>query len=359
MFNFTTQTIFNKINVSTLTNKGDKPAKGANVIVNNIQGVGPEVRIGNTRFNASNVIDIQVKNHTVEHLAKVEFDLATAISLATQPKPGTTQAQSQEGNYRIALYIGLSMNSQDSFYSNNYVYKGKPLFIEFPINANDTATTAADRLVKIADKYMLFTAQKKILSVSANAGVVTFEGVDGYQQIKKAVLQKYDPEAEQIDCCITSGDFVDLMYGLPVKYTTDANGNVTMGTQYLDSDGLRNLNSNEVPIEPGLEAFGDYNWIMHNLRLPTLMNTYYWAVNKGEMPQVGGNYTQIIVRMCVNRDGIAGGVVGQRATSVTTHVFYVLDEGNNVATLQSVLAPLTSTFLTDADTVLQDPYANA
>jgi len=50
------------------------------------------------------------------------------------------------------------MGSQDSFYANDLVYKGKPLYIEFPILATDTAEAIATRIVKIANKYMLFTA---------------------------------------------------------------------------------------------------------------------------------------------------------------------------------------------------------
>lgn len=355
MFNFTTQTIFNKVNVSTLTNKGDKPAKGANVIINNIQGVDPEVRIGNTRFNKADVIDIQIKNHTPEHLAKVEFDLATAIQLANAMKQGATQ----EGTYRIILYVGLSMNCQDSFYSNDFIYKGKPLFVEFPIKASDTAITAANRLVKIAEKYMLFMTDTKILNVSANQGKVTFEGVNGYQLFKKAILQKFDPDANPIDCCLNQGAFVDVMHGVPVTYQQDmTTGVVTVGTQVFDENGLRNLDPDEVAIEPGLEAFGDYNWLIHNLRLPTLANTNFWAVNKSEMPEVGGNYTQFIIRMCKERDGIAGGILGQRATTVTTHVLYVKDEGQNVANITAALAGF-GTQKTDADVSLADPYANA
>ena len=131
-----------------------------------------------------------------------------------------------------------------------------------------------------------------------------------------------------------------------------------VGDKTLDFDGLRDLEDNETAIEPGIEAFGDYNWIIHNLRLPTAANTGFWAVTKNEMPVPGGNYVQFIVRMCVERDGIAGQVVGNRATSVTTHVFYVLDQGTNVATIKTELAKLT-TIKTDADDALADPYANA
>lgn len=352
MFNFTTQTIFNSIIQTTEADVRDKKApKGYNIITKS-GAHGPEVRIGNTRFNKDNVLDIQIKNHTVENLAKVEFDLAKMISLVTADSKDV-----QEGNYRIVIYIGLSMNSQDSFYANDFVYKGKPLFIEFPVTASDTAETIGKRIVKIANKYMLFVAQEKILDVSEDEGKVTFKAVNGYQLIKKAMLQKYDPNAKQIDCCNNNGDFVNIINGVPVTYTTDpTTGEVTVGTQTLDMDGLRDLEDNEVAIEPGLEAFGDYNWIIHNLRLPTLANTYFWAVTKSEMPVVGGNYTQFIIRVCIERDGIGGEVVGQRATSVTNHVLYVLDQGNNVDTVKSILSNLV-TAKTDADDALADPFS--
>ena len=354
MFNFTTQTIFNSIIKTTENDIRDKKApKGYNIITKDGDN-GPELRIGNTRFNADNVLDIQIKNHTVENLAKVEFDIDKLITLVTADSKDV-----QEGSYRIVLYIGLSMNSQDSFYANDFVYKGKPLFIEFPIKADDEAADVAKRIVKIANKYMLFMAQEKILNVSEEDGKVTFEGINGYQIIKKALVQKYDPNAKQIDCCNNNGDFADIMIGVPVTYTTDpTTGEVTVGTQTLDDDGLRDLADNEVAIEPGLEAFGDYNWIIHNLRLPTLANTYFWAVTRSEMPVVGGNYTQFIIRLCAERDGIGGEVVGQRATSVTNHVLYVLDQGDNVDIIKEELGKLKAA-KTDADDALADPYAGA
>lgn len=354
MFNFTTQTVFNNVVATTENAVRSKTApKGYNLITKNT-AKGPELRIGNTRFNKNNVLDIQFKNHSKENLAKVEFDLDKVITLVTADGKDV-----QEGSYRIALYIGLSMNSQDSFYANALTYKGKPLYIEFSITANDTAETAAKRLVKIANKYMLFVVQEKILDISEDEGKVIFKAVNGYQIFKKAIVEKYDPNAKQVDCCNTNGDFVEVMHGVPVTYIVDpATGDVVVGDKTLDFDGLRDLADNETAIEPGIEAFGDYNWIIHNLRLPTAANTGFWAVTKNEMPVPGGNYVQFIVRMCVERDGIAGQVVGNRATSVTTHVFYVLDQGTNVATIRTELAKLT-TIKTDADDALADPYANA
>lgn len=353
MFEFTTQTVFNTIKKDTLV-KGQKPAKGANVLVGGTD-LKPELRIGNLRFNKDDVLDIQVKNHTVENLAKVEFDLDKVKTLVTADSKDVFA-----GSYRIVLYLGLSMNSQDSFYANDFVYKGKPLYVEFPVNSESESTeTIAKRIVKIANKYFLFMAQDQIMNVTAEDGKITFEAVNGYQIIKKAILQKYDPNANQIDCCNNNGDFIDIVTGVPVTWTADeTTGEVTVGDQTLDVDGLRDLEDNEVAIEPGIEAFCDYNWLIHNLRLPTLANTYYWSVTKNEMPVVGGEYTQFIIRLCKERDGIAGEVVGQRATSVTTHVLYVLDQGNNVSDVKTELAKLVDSFKTDADDVLSDPFAS-
>ena len=355
MFSFTTQTVFNTVVPTTEDAIREKSApKGYNLITKT-SAKGPEVRIGNTRFNKADVLDIQFKNHSKENLAKVEFDLADVITLVTAENKDV-----QEGNYRVALYIGLSQNSQDAFYSNAYVYKGKPLYIEFPITANDTAESAAKRLVKIANRYMLFIVQEKVINISEDGGKVTFEAINGYQIFKKAVIEKYDPSAKQIDCCNNIGDFIEVMRGVPVTYMVDpATGDVIVGDKVLDFDGLRDLEDNEVAIEPGLEAFGDYNWIIHNLRLPTAANTGFWAVTKNEMPVPGGNYVQFIIRMCVDRDGIAGQVVGNRATSVTTHVLYVLDQGSNVETIRTELAKLVTAIKTDADDTLAEPFANA
>ena len=361
MFNFTTQTVLNKV---ITQQKGTKVANANVLILANNQTGAPEVRIGNIRFGGDDaqILDIQKKVHTPENLAKVTFNITDLFNLVTgledYTTPGDAVAKDTiDGSYRIALYLGLNMNSQDSFYANDFVYKGKPFYVEFPVKADDAPADVATRIVKIANKYMLFMTEEKILNITASGANLTIQAVNGYQVIKKAVLQKYDPDAKKIDCCSTNGEYVDIITGVPVKYTT-SNGVVTVTNKTLDADGLRDLADNEVAIEPGLEAFGDYNWIIHNLRLPTAANTGFWSPTKGEMPIVGGEYTQFIVTMLKQRDGIAGGILGQRATSVTTHVFYVLDQGNNVSTIEGLLDDF-GTVKTEADTALAAPFASA
>lgn len=351
MFNFTTQNVYNSLVIST---DPKTPVKGANVIVSE-DGPRPFIRIGNVRFDLDytdgrKVLDIQKKLPTPENLAKVTFDLndvKTLLEEEGQPN--------HAGNYRIALYIGLSMNSQDSFYSNDFVYKGKPLYIEFPITSNtENLTNVASKIVNIANKYMLFMTSEKLLSVTSNGTKVTFEGVNGYQIIKKAVLQKY--YENPCGGCDKEG-YEDIITGVPLIYTLNTSGKVVIEGEgeTLDGNSKRALEDNEVGIYPALEAFGDYNWIIHNLRIPTAANTAFWSPTNTELPVVGGQYIQYIIRLCADRDGIGGEVVGQRATSVTTHVMYVNSADPNIEAFENQLKKL-GTIETKADTVLSKPY---
>lgn len=351
MFNFTTQTVYNAINVA---NTPAAATKDTNVIINTAGLRGPELRIGNTRFNAANVLDIQWKKFTPESLATTTFDLSKVENLVDEVP----------GIYRFAIYVGLSMNNQDALYANDFVYKGKPLYVEFLIKADEVSSADANRVVANAKKFMLMTMGENILNVSANGTEVTFTATNGYQILKAVVLQKYDEKAKTVDCCSNQGEFVDVMTGVPCVFTLNPDTRAVVGgTQYMDSEGvLQNYpeDGSLVKIIPGAEAFGDYNWIIHNLRLPTLANTNFWSTTKDEMPVVGGQYDQIIVRMCKERDGIAGGALGMRVTTVTTHVFYVnkadaskLVGPNGAFTTIGVAA---AKQYTDADTELNQPY---
>ena len=140
MFNFTTQTVYNQISTT-----GAKK----NLIDHSSDSKTPSLRIGNTRFDAKDITSIQVKAPSAEQLASITFDMADVI-----PTEGETTA-------RIVLYLGLTMGSQDSFYSNALVYKGKPFYVEFPVKSTDTAATVAARVKAIANKFILFQTGEK------------------------------------------------------------------------------------------------------------------------------------------------------------------------------------------------------
>lgn len=361
MFQFTTQTVYNSIVSDTITAKGQHPNKNANLIISKISNgaggyVDPYVRIGNTRFSSRQIEKIYMKSATPESLASVTFDMSS-IEL----EDGEKQALA-----RIILYIGLSMNSQDSTYANPYVYKGKPFYVEFKVftkTGDDGLEVDADKTAKeckrVINKFLLFETDEKLLDVVENQGKVTICGVNGYQQIRKAVLQKFDPDGITIDCCSNQGEFVDIVTGVPVVYTVNpSTGVVTTNNKKLLEDGTQEAidTDTEVPILPGLEAFGDYNWIIHNLRLPTVENTSYFSSNKAEMPAVGQTYTQFTIVMKDTRDRVAGESVGMRTTSVTTHVLYVATP--YAAAVKNALEQnLNVTIDNSADVRLAAPYA--
>lgn len=352
MFNFTTQSILNTVDKWT----GTGSTKGKNVIINN-SGRYPQVRIGNARFNWPCVLDIHKASYVPENLAEVTFDLSKISDLVAEADI--------VGTYRIALYIGLSMNSQDSFYANDFVYKGKPFYVEFIVKNKEELTngTLPTRIKKLAEQYLIFQADEKILTVETNSteghtNEVTFKATNGYQVIKKAYLQHFDEKAIQIDCCTTGAEFINLIEGIPAVYTLNEDGVVTLGDtpKHMNGDGAPiAYTDTEVPIKPGTEEFLGYNWIIHNLRLPTGANTQWWSPVPGEMPVVGGKYNQYIIRIIKDRDGIAGGILGQRATTVTTHVFYVMD-GQPTTDFEGAIASLGTT-INGADIVTNAPYA--
>lgn len=358
MFEFTTQSLYNNIVIATDAQVKSKAVKGYNVIKGTDPNK-PEIRIGNTRFNKDNIESISIKNPTSEVLAKVTFDMSK-VELGEDDQPTTG---------RIALYLGLSMNSQDSFYANDLVYKGKPLYVEFAINKDETGNVIAARVKKVADKFLLFQADEKILDITVDGANVTIEAVNGYQIIKKAVLQVFNPNLLTLDCCTYQGDYEDKIVGIPTIYETSTTSatvtTVTGKGKYLSEEGKEvsyDADKN-VPIYPGLEAFCDYWWIIHNLRLPTLANTHFWSPTQPELPAVGQVYTQFIIKMNVDNVGIAGEAVGQRHTSNTTHVFYVAgnsddansDAGKLKGYLEAIL-PEGGAFNTDAEDAFKKPY---
>jgi len=271
----------------------------------------------------------------------VTFDLSTVASSVFPANTTKTIAY-----LRAAFYVGLTQTSVDSYYANDLVYKGKPIYVEFSMKINDTDSAAA-QLVKNA-KEILRMGEAPILNVeqgteSGHTSEVTFTATNGYQIIREAAIQEYDDSIYAIDCCSSEGGFVNVVTGVTpflkdTKYLFDVSSDgkslventLNPNTDFAKkANGTGSLASDEVWIYPGAEAFGDYNWIMHNLRLPTSANTNYWSPNgyygENELPVANGQYIQYTIRIQNAVDNVGVGVVGQRAMSVTTHVLYVLN----------------------------------
>lgn len=260
MFQYTNTIVLNSL--KDVTTGLDKIVKGSDNI---------EVKRVN-KFLKSNVSAMYKRAASDPVIGKAEF-------IITNPGAGI---------YRLKLYIRLS-GSQNSYYSNDFVFKGKPFVYEFKIASNSTtATDVAKEIKRVIDKIQAFYGDKYIKTEVAE-DKLTIHGVDEYQLFTEAKIQKLNTAANN-------------------PLTNEVFEDVTEGT-----------------ITKSVEGFGTYTHILKDLRLPTIEARKFEAVNQEELPVPGAKYNQYIIEYKVDRGLFGGAAVGQQVTSKTTHVFYVLD----------------------------------
>lgn len=260
MFQYTNTIVLNSL--TDVTTGLEKIVKGTDNI---------EVRRVN-KFLKSNVSAMYKRAASDPVIGKAEFTITN---------PGA-------GIYRLKLYIRLS-GSQNSYYSNDFVFKGKPFVYEFKIDSDSTtATNVAKEIKRVIDKIQAFYGDKYIKTEVAE-NKLTIHGVDEYQLFTEAKIQKLNTAANNP---LTNEVFEDVIKGTITK---------------------------------SVEGFGTYTHILKDLRLPTIEARKFEAVNQEELPVPGAKYNQYIIEYKVDRGLFGGAAVGQQVTSKTTHVFYVLD----------------------------------
>lgn len=205
------------------------------------------------------------------------------------------------GNYRVALYIRLS-GSQNSYYSNDFVFKGRPLMYEFAVkDASATAADIAKEVARVIEKIQTIYGDHWI-KASANGNNLVIEGMDEYQLFTKAEIQKFDPT---LNTALVGGEFVTIATALPA-----------------DDPDYDEVNT----IVKSKEGFGTYWMILKDLRLPTLEARRFAALNEEELPVAGAKYNQYTIYYCKERGIMGGDAVGEVTKSMTTHVFYVKED---------------------------------
>lgn len=270
------------------------------------------------KFNEPNVKAIYVRRHNEAELAQVKIDLS-----------GVKDA----GVYRIAVYVGLQ-GSANEYYANDFVFKGKPFFIEFELT--DSANgVLAEKVVKIARKYQQMVYETPLIKVTNEGNTLVLDAIDEYQRFRVVELQKYDSEAGlHQSCCSNAGDFVTI--------------------DTIDEDSPLNAGKITWGESKGKEGFGTYRHLIKDLRLPTMENRRWGAIIQDETPIVGATYDQYIIHYCatVGVQGLAH--VGDMVQAATTHVFYVNTTLKNdwEAALANIGTPIE---VTD-DKATIDPY---
>lgn len=197
--------------------------------------------------------------------------------------PTTESTNGVKGDpMRIKLYVRLS-GSNNSYYANDFVFKGKPFIYEFKLG--QTAKEIADLIKKINTLY-----DDKFLKVEDEGNFITFTG-DNYTMFTEVSVEKYGAENYSL-----SGGTWDVVYGLGAP---------------------------EITVTSCVNGFGTFENILKDLRLPTLDNTNWTSANMEEMPIPGAKYDQYTIEYC-KQVGVQGAAhVGDLVTANTTHVFYV------------------------------------
>jgi hypothetical protein len=184
---------------------------------------------------------------------------------------------------RLNIDIRLSDNTY-SEYANAYLFFRKPLLVEV-IGSGTAATDAAALIIQVNSLKDRFGSNYVVASTGGGA-VITLTAANNNQ--------RFFSVTNEIETANTNSL-------TQVDYVTNATGAVTVH---------------------GKLGFGDDEWMISHIQIPTLENTRYFGINKEERPIIGGNYTEYVLRYVIDKEGNDGIVAG--GTSITTHVFYVL-----------------------------------
>ena len=195
-----------------------------------------------------------------------------SVTFATLPN--------EEGLFRINLYVRLS-GSQNSYYSNDMVFKGRPFVYEFK------GKTTAENLVAIIKNINQLYGDK-FLKVEVSGSGVKFTG-DNYALFTVAKIEKFVQD-NSVFPSINGGTWEEVSKGTITKC---------------------------------VNGFGTYDQILKDLRLPTMEARRWEAVNKEELPIPGTLYNQYTIDYCVDRGILGTDAVGDVVKSLTHHVFFV------------------------------------
>lgn len=284
MFQFTTTTIVNSLQDYNDPNKA--------LIVEIKEGAivkGIHIK-RDFKFLADNIEAIYKRAASDPVMAQATIDLTEV----TAPTVDTT--------FRIAVYIRLS-GSQNSYYANDFVFKGKPFYIEFLWRNGETAANVAKKVIKIAKKYQQMVYEYQLLDITEDAGVITIKGTDEYQTLTKVDLEKFDENAGPWQEGGHVGEFIPV--------------------DTLDEESVYHTGDVVTLVQQAKQGFGTYRNMIKDYRLPTAANTRWSKIIQDETPVVGAKYNQYTIVQCVKRGIMGGDAVGEVVKSKTTHVFFV------------------------------------
>ena len=263
-----------------------------NVKVNAEKGI---FVIDGMTYKVNNVVD-----KTVYRTAHVSGKKATIIIPLTKVADGKKQ---------IRIELGLDRDYRGSFGSALY-YSRKPILIDFREGVtNINELKKACELVAASNDNVLHIvpedAEVAEGTPKSNSTQIVLEAADDYITVRKAEIVTFDCTNEYCN-----GDQMEI-----------------------------EVANEELTVDDNVVSFGTYEYLIHNLRLPTYANIRFASPAAVEMPVLGGKYTQYSFEYAVPRRIGGLSVVGQVNYSSTCHTFFVLD--SQKTTFEKILTVLT------------------
>ena len=257
--------------------------------LDNVKNNDEGVRIDGMLYKKKYIGTVYVTDPVDAENARLGIDL-NAVSTAATAGGSTRYVQ-------FVLELGLDNDYRGDFGSALYYFR-KPVVVNLDV---DTLTDT-DAVVKAFEKVSV--SGEKLFTVVTDAedpnmvdgASLTLVMNDCYITVRKAEAIGY----HCVDSC--NGEGMEM----PVL--------------------LVDLKNTEGAYVPNVVGFGTYDYMIHNLRLPTNANWRFTSPAASEMPVPGGKYAQFSFEYTVPRRLGGLSVAGQKNFSTTIHTFFVLND---------------------------------
>lgn len=255
------------------------------VVLNSLEGV---EKIGND-YRIDGMLYKKAYMGPVFKTESVKGDKAKLEINVTKAKAATEKVM------QFVIELGLDKDYRGDF-TSVYSYFRKPIVVTLTPDANVETIAKAFKKAGFVDYKLYDVEYTKSTEEAPIDEVVTLTMADTYIIVRKAAL--IDTQCAVAGCDSTIEEPV-------VKASTD-----------FKDDTVFTYTEN-------VAEFGTYNYMIHNLRLPTHANIRFASQAEVEMPVKGGMYTQYTFEYTVPRRLGGLSVAGQKNWSTTTHTFFV------------------------------------
>lgn len=281
------------------------------VVLNNLNNVevfdGKGIRIDGMLYKKEYIQPVYETASTDGAKAKLVIDLNKV--------KGSADDKNIENVMQFVIELGLDNDYRGDFGSALFYFR-KPIVVTMDANSNAATVAKAFEKASVVD-YKLYT-------VSVEGEKITLEMADNYITVRKA-------EVMDLVCDGACGEVGQVS---KLAYTFD-----------LKDPAVYTKNN---------VGFGTYDYMIHNLRLPTYANIRFTSPAEVEMPVKGGKYTQYSFEYTVPRRLGGLSVAGQKTASTTIHTFFVLNnETKNGKSFKALLEAAGATVVPVAN---ENPY---